>query len=183
MIKYTTDNAIKAFKEPIFKDNINDLFNSFPTQNIYVDHKDFITEWLFANDYNFTNFNQIIELINLTTNYIKTKNNNSIKNIVYVNNGTTNKNKTLSELAARNIKRLKIVKEDLESLTIHGGKTKNLINEINDFISNTSSYIPTNKCISKCNVENIRGYLKKHAVNNTSIDEYIKYLQNLKTIG
>lgn len=179
MYKYSLDNAKET--KNILEEDIKNFFENLPTLNICINHKDFIIKWLLTNEGYFDDFDNIIKLINLTTTYITVKNNNSIKNLLYFKNGTTIKNKTLSEIADRNIERLKKVKEDLDSLTIHSCRTKNLINEIDNFILSTDNYIPHNKSISKCNVEGIRKYLKKLKVKDTSIVEYITYFQNLNT--
>lgn len=176
MYKYTLKNAKIAIKKSIFSEEINNLFESFPKLNIFLLHKNFIIEWVLSNEVFFEKFEEIEELISLTANYIKTKQNNTLFDVFFSNGGTHIEHKTLSEITNRNINRLKKVREDLLSLTINGNKTKDFINMIDDFISTPTSYIPE-KVYYSCNVEPIRKYLRTKKIGTEQIDIYINYLQ------
>src|SRR5574344_2053614 len=172
--KYSIDN-VRVIK-PQFKDILEEYIKNYPASGFMFNHSEFLKEWILNNELNFDDFEEIIKLIELTKKYFYTKNENNIMDGFFANNGTLDKNKTLSEITDRNIDRMNKIKKDLQNLTINAPKTKLLLEIIDDFISKPTNYIPKkDKRIN--NVEEIRQYLSAKKIEIEQISTYIKYFQ------
>lgn len=176
MSNITNEDIKQLFNKMSFKDDLEEYIKNYPLSGFMFNHSEFLKEWILINESNFDDFNEIINLIKLTENYFNTKNENNIID-VFFKSATLDKNKTLSEITLRNIDRMEKIKEDLENLTLHGTKTKLLLEIINDFISTPTNYIPRKKKKKINNVEEIRKYLNTKKINIEEINTYIKYFQ------
>lgn len=175
MSNITSEDIKQLFNKISFENELKEYIN-YSNLSILIVHSDFLKEWILNNETNFDNFDEIINLIKLTKKYFYTKNENNIMD-VFFKSATLDKNKTLSEITLRNIDRMEKIKEDLENLTLHGTKTKLLLEIINDFISTPANYIPRKNKKKNNNVEEIRKYLSNKKIEIEQINTYIKYFQ------
>lgn len=145
--------------------------------NLFTFHKFFLYEWIEENKSQFCDkedIKKIEELFNLTAQLLSAKDFNR-----WVNFGFNFKkaNRYESDIKKRVVVHLERILDDLNSLAVHGEKTKETIKMIEDSLANIDKIILTKRKKRSESIENIRRFLKKEGFRKESVDKYVKHFQ------
>ena len=147
--------------------------------------KDFLTEWVGNNEAFFVDddIKYLIDLIRITNNYLVNKYEKTFKTAV---KKTPDEQRTDITKYRYSLKtNLQAVKRDLEQIHPQGGKTKSLLNSINEALNDIDSIVPIVN-VPNANVDELRIYLTKLedkiGLTKVAQREYIKFFQNYTTL-
>jgi len=163
-----------AYKE------ILETFDNLDIGSLLYLHADFIKEWVSQNEIYFClddDRDILTNILNETVFYLKRKNNNAFKK-PFKNNKLP---RHINQIIDRCKNNLSSVKKDLEALTTHGQKTKELLSIIDEFQNNPDIFISRLQKDSE-SIEKLRACLRKNKLPNENISEYINYFQNITYI-
>ena len=149
--------------------------------------KDFLTEWVNTNKFVFMYENDIkylIDLIIITNNYLANKYQKTLDIALKRTPDEQRLNDTKKYQESLE-KHLEAVKRDLEEIHPRGGKTKSLLNLVNEALNDINSIAPIVN-VPNANVDDLRTYLTKLetkiGLTKVAAREYIKFLQGYNTL-
>lgn len=161
----------------VHKEILNELDIFFKDINIFTLHKSFIYGWINDNRVEFCEKEDIAkleELLSITAGYLNSKQINNVNGNFF---SIVKPNRHLTELKARIEDHLKYALKDVESLFMHGSKTKQAIETINQLINDMDEIVPLRPKNKKQNVEDIRVFLRKRGFTKENIDSYIEHFR------
>lgn len=169
------------------------LGDFFTSLNCFTIHKSFLYEWLDKNKTQFSEKGDMLKLetlLNLTASYLNSKEINGWNQIFFDLSITkktldTDGVETVEKIVGKPNKGLNVIKDrvpnhlkkalkDLNLLVVHGSKTKQAIEMIQQCIDDIDEIIMTRPEQRKVNVEDIRIYLKQNGFTDESIKSYIE---------
>ena len=123
--------------------------------------KDFLTEWVSANEGLFMDddIKYLIDLIRITNNYLVNKYEKTLNTAFQKTPHKQSLNNT-KKYQDRVKKHLELAKKDLQEIQPQGGKTKSLLNSINEALNDMDSIVPIVKT-PKANTIALTKYLNK----------------------
>ena len=148
--------------------------------------KDFLTEWVSANEGLFMDddIKYLIDLIRITNNYSVNKYEKTLNTAFQKTPHKQSLNNT-KKYQDRVKKHLELAKKDLQEIQPQGGKTKSLLNSINEALNDMDSIVPIVKT-PKANTIALTKYLNKLEIEigltKGAIREYREFFQNYTTL-
>ena len=148
--------------------------------------KDFLTEWVSANEGLFMDddIKYLIDLIRITNNYLVNKYEKTLNTAFQKTPHKQSLNNT-KKYQDRVKKHLELAKKDLQEIQPQGGKTKSLLNSINEALNDMDSIVPIVKT-PKANTIALTKYLNKLEIEielgKGAIREYREFFQNYTTL-
>jgi hypothetical protein len=148
--------------------------------SVFCFHKHFIYEWIEQNKTEFcdaSDVDKLDTLLTITAKYLNARKINETEKLSYNIVTPKPKKHLTTEIQPRVKKHLEAVLKDLDSLNIHGGQTKQAIENIREWLDNINTIIPPSPEHRVSNVEDIRMFLTKNGFTKENIDNYIKQFQ------
>ena len=147
---------------------------------VFSYHKHFIYEWVEQNKTEFSDASDVDKLdtlLTITAKYLKARKHNGTKKLFYNIVTPKPKKHLTTEIQPRVKKHLEAVLKDLDSLNIHGGDTKQAMENIRGWLENINTIIPPSQEHRIANVEDMRIFLTKNGFISENINKYIKQFQ------
>lgn len=167
------------------RDDTQEGFNEYYSKEIML--RDFLTEWVNTNKFLFMYENDIkylIDLIRITNNYLVNKYERTLNTALKRTPDKQSLNNT-KKYQDRVKKHLELAKKDLQEIQPQGGKTKSLLNSINEALNDMDSIVPIVKT-PKANTIALTKYLNKLefeiGLTKGAIREYREFFQNYTTL-
>lgn len=148
--------------------------------SVFSFHKHFIYEWVEQNKTEFSDAgdaDKLDTLLIITAKYLKARKHNGTNKLGYNIITPKPKKHLTTEIQPRVKTHLEAVLKDLNSLNIHGGQTKQAMENIREWLENINTIIPPSPVHRDANVEDIRKFLTKNGFTQENINKYIKQFQ------
>jgi hypothetical protein len=167
----------------IKRDDTQDGFNENFAKEIIL--RDFLTEWVSDNEGFFIDdIKYLIDLIIITNNYLVNKYQRTL-DTAYKRTPYKQRLNDTKKYQDSIKKHLEAVKRDLQEIHPRGGKTKSLLDSINEALNDINSIVPIVN-VSNANADDLRTYLTKLetkiGLTKVAAREYIKFFQGYNTL-